>query len=350
MCSDYQPPVNSAIVKYLPVTSPSNRRGFLRRLSGATGIAVAAPSLLRTALGEKSDPAPLAVAKLTDSFLLITGAGANVLAVLGREGVLMVDGGLSERSPELLKLISDHSGGKPVQVLFNTCWDADHTGSNEALAKSGARIIAHENTKLWLGAEFYSRWRKRDYEPRPKTAFPTNTFYSGVQKMKFGDEAIEYSYVMQAHTDGDIYVYFPGPNILMTGGVVGGDCYPVLDFDTGGWIGPSDRTDARYTDAVAPTGLVAAQRTLLKVANAATRIVPGNGPVMTRADLEAESQMLATVRDRLVALIRKGAGPNEMVAAKPTEEFDAKYGNPEQFIRNAYMGLWGHVHELGSIV
>ena len=71
---------------------------------------------------------------------------------------------------------------------------------------------------------------------------------------------------------------------------------------------------------------------------------------MTRADLEAEIEMLATVRDRLVKLIRMGYGPNEMVAAKPTQEFDAKYGNPEQFIRNAYMGLWGHVHELGGIV
>jgi cyclase len=332
------------------VTSPSNRRGFLRRLTGATGIAVAAPGLLRTALAEKSDPAPLAVTKLTDTFLLITGAGANVLAVLGRDGALMVDGGSPERSPELLKLIADQSGGKPVQVLFNTCWDTDHTGSNEVLGKSGAQIIAHENTKLWLGAEFHSRWRKCDYEPRPKSALPTKTFYGGVQKMNFGDEAIEYGYVMQAHTDGDIYVYFPGPNILMTGGVVAGNRYPTLDFDTGGWIGPSDRTDARYTDAVVPTGLVAAQRTLLKVTDASTRIVPGTGPVMTLTDLEAETQMLATVRDRLVTLIRKGAGPNEMVVAKPTEEFDAKYGNPEQFIRNAYMGLWGHVHELGSIV
>ena len=70
--------------------------------------------------------------------------------------------------------------------------------------------------------------------------------------MNFGAEPIEYGYLMQAHTDGDIYVYFPGPNILMAGGVAGGNCYPVLDFDTGGWIGPSDRGDARYSDLVAP--------------------------------------------------------------------------------------------------
>jgi len=305
--------------------------------------------LLKTAQAE-TVPAPLAVNKLSDTFLLINGAGATVLAVLGPNGVLMVDGGAPERSAELLKLVAELSGGKPVQVLFNTCWDPDHTGSNEALGKAGAKIIAQENTKLWLGAEFDSRWRKRTFEPRPKAALPNQTFYSGTKKMTFGDQPIEYGYLMQAHTDGDIYVYFPGPNILMAGGVVSGASYPVLDFDTGGWLGPSDRPDARYNDATTPSGLVGAQRTLLKVTNADTRIVPGYGPVMTRADLQAESEMLATVRDRLVKLIRMGYGPKEMIAAKPTQEFDAKYGNPEQFIRNAYMGLWAHVHELGGIV
>ena len=330
--------------------SPSNRRGFLRIFgTAATGITVAPRALLKKAQAETTPP-PLAVNKLTDTSLLITGAGANVLAVLGPDGVLMVDGGSPEHSQELLKLIADQSGGKPVRVLFNTCWDTDHTGSNETLGKAGIKIIAHENTKLWLGAEFDSRWRKRTYEPRPKSALPNQTFYAGTKKMTFADQPIEYGYLMQAHTDGDIYVYFPRPNILMAGGVAGGNCYPVLDYDTGGWIGPGDRGDARYNDLVAPNGLVAAQRALLKVTNADTRIVPGDGPVMTRADLEAESEMLITVRDRLIKLIRMGYGPNEMVAAKPTAEFDAKYGNPEQFIRNAYMGLWGHVHELGGIV
>lgn len=332
------------------MASPSNRRSFLRIFgTAATGITVVPRALLKTAQAE-TVPAPLAVTKLTDTFLLITGAGANVLAVLGPDGVLMVDGGAPERSADLLKLVAGLSGGKPVQVLFDTCWDTDCTGSNETLGKAGAKIIAQENTKLWLGAEFDSRWRKRTYEPRPKAALPNQTFYSGTQKMTFGDQPIEYGYLMQAHTDGDIYVYFPAPNILMAGGVVSGASYPVLDSDTGGWLGPSDRPDARYNDATAPSGLVGAQRTLLKVTNADTRIVPGEGPVMTRAELQAESEMLATVRDRLVKLIRMGYGPKEMIAAKPTQEFDAKYGNPEQFIRNAYLGLWGHVHELGGIV
>jgi len=316
------------------VIAPSNRRSFFRIFgAAATGITVAQKALIKSAQAETAS-APLAVAKLTDTFLVITGAGANVLAVLGSDGVLMVDGGAPERSPELLKLVAEKSGGKPVQVLFNTCWDTDHTGSNETLGKAGVKIIAHENTKLWLGAEFDCRWRKRTFEPHPKAALPNQTFYTGPKKMTFGTEPVEYSYLMQAHTDGDIYVYFPGPNILMAGGMVAGGSYPMPDYTTGGWIG----------------GLVDAQKALLKVTNADTRIVPGSGPIITQADLQAESDMLATTKDKLVKLIRMGYGPKEMIAAKPTEEFDARYGNPEQFIANAYMGMWGHVRELGGIV
>src|SRR5580704_5770499 len=224
-------PVNPAIVKYLAVISPSNRRSFLRLVgTAATGMAVLQKALVKSASAETA-ATPLFVTKLTDTFLLITGAGANVLAVLGPDSVLMVDGGAPEHSAELLKLIADQSGGKPVRVLLNTCWDTDHTGSNEALGKAGAKIIAHENTKLWLGAEFNSRRQKRTYEPRPNAALPNQTFYTGPKKMTFGDQHVEYSYMMQAHTDGDIYVYFPGPNILMAGGVVSGVSYPILDFD-----------------------------------------------------------------------------------------------------------------------
>ena len=330
--------------------SSSNRRDFLRLFStAATGITVAQRAFVNQA-SAATVAAPLAVTKLTESFLLITGAGANVLAVLGPDGVLMVDGGAPDRSSELLKLIADQSGNKPVQVLFNTCWDTDHTGSNESLGKAGAKIIAHENTKLWLANEFDSRRQKRTFEPHPAAALPNQTFYAGAKKMSFGAEPVEYGYMMQAHTDGDIYVYFPGPNILMAGGVVSGNAYPILDFDTGGWIGPpEDRRDPRYSDPV-PTGLIGAQRTLLKVTNADSRIVPGDGPVMTHADLEAETAMLATVRDRLVKMLKMGLNATEMIAEKPTKEFDAKYGDPEQFIRNAYLGLWAHVRELGGIV
>jgi cyclase len=315
------------------VLQPSNRRGFLRNLAGAaTGVALANRTFAQTGSGPAA--APLEVTKLTDTFLLITGAPGNVLAMLGPDSVLLVNGGSAERSGELLKLVADQSGGKPVKVLFNTCWHPQHTGSNEALGKAGAKIIAHENTKLWLGTEIDCGWQKRTYEPHPKVSLPNQTFYTGEQKMTFGKEPVEYGYMMQAHTDGDIYVYFPGPNILAAGDVVSAGSYPIVDYTTGGWLG----------------GLITGQKALLKVTNADTRVVPGSGPVMKQADLDAENQMLGTVRERLVKLMKQGLGPKEMVAAAPTKDFDEKWGNPDLFIELAYRGLWGHVRELGGIV
>jgi glyoxylase-like metal-dependent hydrolase (beta-lactamase superfamily II) len=152
--------------------------------------------------------------------------------------------------------------------------------------------------------------------------------------MTFGNEKIEYGYMPQAHTDGDIYVFFPTQNVLVAGDVFSIAQYPILDYVTGGWIG----------------GLQNALRDLLKVAKDDTRIIPGTGPVHTRADLQAEADMANTMRDRLVKLMRQGMGPSDMIAAAPTKEFDDKWGNPELFIRNAYRGMWGHVRELGNIV
>jgi glyoxylase-like metal-dependent hydrolase (beta-lactamase superfamily II) len=300
------------------VLSSSNRRDFVKTLIGGA----ACLPLARAAA------TPIAAVKLTDSIVQITGAGSNVLMVTGPDGVMLVDGGSAERSADLLKFVAN-----PVQILFNTHWHWDHTGSNEALGKAGAKIIAHENTKLWLGAEFDVDWEKKTYEPRPKAALPNQTFYTS-GKMTFGNEPIEYALMAQAHTDGDIYVRFPKSNVLMAGDVVSVGSYPVLDYSTGGWIG----------------GLVNAQKAILDMANAETRIVPGNGPVQTRADVQALYDMCNTMRDRLTKLLKQGMGPKEMVAAAPSKDFDDKWGNPELFILNAYRGLWGHVRELGGIV
>jgi len=230
-------------------------------------------------------------------------------------------------------VVAEQSGGRKVQALFNTHWHLESTGSNDALGKAGARIIAHENTKLWMGTDILCKWRKRTFEPRAKEALPNQTFYT-TGKMTFGKEQAVYGYLGQAHTDGDIYVFFPGPNILMTGDVFSVGQYPVLDYTTGGWIG----------------GVSDACKTLLNTCDAQTRIIPGSGPVQARADLQAQADMCATMRTKFVELMRKGMGPKEMLAAAPTKDFDAKWGNPDLFITNAYPGLCGHVREIGGIV
>jgi glyoxylase-like metal-dependent hydrolase (beta-lactamase superfamily II) len=292
-------------------------------------------TLLLAVMAKKafSVPTQIASTKLKDNLTLVTGAGGNIVVLNTPEGLLLVNGGLAETATDLMKFLSDQFKGQPVKTVFNTDWHLEHTGSNEAFKKAGAKIMSHENTKLWIGADFYSDWDKHTYKPRPAEARPTDTFYvSG--KMTFGNETIEYGYMPQAHTDGDIYVFFPAQNVLVAGDVFSVGTYPILDYVTGGWIG----------------GLQNALRDLLKVAKDDTRIIPGTGPVQTRADLQAEADMANAMRDRLVKLMRQGMGPSDMIAAAPSKEFDARWGNPELFIRNAYRGMWGHVRELGNIV
>lgn len=278
-------------------------------------------------------PSQIASTKLTDNLTLITGAGGNIVVLSQPEGLLLVNGSSPEMAADLMKHLSDQFKGQPVKAVFNTDWHLDHTGSNEMFKKAGAKILAHENTKLWIGADFYSDWDKHTYKPRPAEALPTDTFYTS-GKMTFGKEPVEYGYMPQAHTDGDIYVFFPSQNVLVTGDVVTVGQYPVLDYVTGGWIG----------------GMQTALTDLLKVAKADTRVIPGTGPVLTRADIQAESEMMNAMRERLVNLMRQGMGPSDMIAAQPSKEFDAKWGKPDVFIRNAYHGMWGHVRELGKIV
>jgi glyoxylase-like metal-dependent hydrolase (beta-lactamase superfamily II) len=268
----------------------------------------------------------IGVTRFTDTLVLLTGAGANVVAMTGAGGVVMVDGGLAENSAALLDAVAGLAGGARVHTLFNTHWHPEHTGSNLTLGKAGAKIIAHENTRLWMTTDITRPWEKRTFPPAPREARPSSTFYS-TGTMTAGAESIEYGYMLQAHTDGDLYVFFPKSNVLVTGGVVSGEGWPLIDWWTGGWIG----------------GLANGLDTLVRVANADTRVVPGNGPVLTRADLLFQQEMYRTISTRLQQLMRKGRSPDEALAAEPTKEYNAKMGHPEQFIRRAFESCWGQL-------
>ena len=165
----------------------SNRRNFLGALlGGAAGLALPATAFARRLeLGVPETPsqdeeahAGIIATPLGDNLIEFTGAGDNVIVVTGPDGVAMVNGGLAARSADLLKKIAEHTGGKRVQFLFNTDWHPEQTGSNETLAKAGAKIIAHENTKQYMGAEIYVDWQKRTYKPLPAAALPNQTFYT----------------------------------------------------------------------------------------------------------------------------------------------------------------------------
>jgi len=309
------------------------RRDVLRTLlGGAAGLALGASAFRRAAFAQHR-PVSISTRRLHDNLVLLSGAGGNVVLGVGPDGAVMVNGGLREHSADLLQAVMGQTGSTRVRYLFNTDWHVEHTGSNESLGREGATIVAHENTRQYLGAEMFVEWQHRTYRSLPKPALPTRTFHTS-DTMMLGRERIEYGHLGQAHTDGDIYVFFRDANILVAGDVLTVGTYPLADYTSGGWLG----------------GLVTATKLLFDLANDQTRVVPGTGPVQTRADLKVQHDMLVTLRDRVGKMMRQGMGAEDMLAAGVTKEFDERCGSPEVFLSTAYRGMWLHVRELGGIV
>lgn len=301
----------------------TSRRAFLQSALVATTATTLSSGFASAAFARAS--APLTVTPLTDDLFLIAGAGANVVAARGPDGAVLVDGGPEARSAELTKLAMKHTGAKRIATLFNTHWHPEQTGSNLRLGKSGAQIIAHEYTKLWLQRKIVVSWREASYGPLPQPAVPSQTTYT-TGKLVAGDHTIEYGHLGQAHTDGDLYVFFREPNVLVGGGVVSADRWPIVDYETGGWI----------------AGLVAGIDRLLEVADDNTRIVPANGAVMSKADLQAQRTMYFTIYERLINALNKGLSPEEAADTEPAKEFNSQWGDARPFVLMAFKSLWGH--------
>ena len=170
--------------------------------------------------------------KLTDSIALLTGDGGNVAIVIGKDGLMMIDGGLPYLAADLQKAVAAVDAQK-VQILFNTHWHQDHIGSNELLGQSGMKIIAHENVKKRLSMKVVSDALGQTFQPLKPEGQPTETFSKG-GKMTFGKEKLEYMYVPNIHTDNDSWVFFPEANILHTGDMFFNGLYPYIDYSTGG--------------------------------------------------------------------------------------------------------------------
>jgi glyoxylase-like metal-dependent hydrolase (beta-lactamase superfamily II) len=263
--------------------------------------------------------------RLSDDLFVVTLPGApNVVAQTGAGGVVLVDGGTAAVSEALAKAVAALPGGGPVRTIFNTHWHPEQTGSNQALGTAGARIIAHENTRLWLTTDVTWPWNGQRFTRLPTIAQPNATFYT-TGTLPSG---VRYGHIPDAaHTDGDLYVYFPAQNVLAVGDAITGEGWPTVDWVSGGWIG----------------GLFGAAQRLQSLVNDQTRIVPARGPVLGAKELKAQTEMYGTVYNRLTQLLNKGRGPTEAVEARPTKEFDAQMGNPDEFVRRAFESLWAYL-------
>ena len=266
----------------------------------------------------------ITTAQLGDNLYLLGGAGANVIARTGADGVVMVDGGLAQNAAALAQAVAALPNSGPVRTLFNTHWHPEQTGSNEKLGSAGATIIAQENTRLWLQQNITWPWNGQKFKKLVKIAQPNKTFYDKGAL----ESGIQYGYISDAaHTDGDLYVYFPQQNVLAVGDAAYGQGWPVVDWWTGGWIG----------------GIVGGLQRIQTVAKRDTMIVPAVGPVLSFADIAAQVDMYGTIYDRLNQMLNKGHSPSEAVVAKPAKEYEAKMGNADEFIRRSFESLWAYL-------
>jgi len=306
-----------------PCRVDASRRELLRTLA-----ALGAGAVLPLQRSLHAQPPRLGVERLADALCVVRGPNANVLCADSGEGLILIDGGHAEWAPALLQAVSDVFADKPVRALVNTHWHEEQTGANRILGGRGVEIVAHENTKLWLGSEVWVRWSDRKYPPLPQAAQPTTTVYDP-GRLQFGRRTLEHGWARDAHTDGDLYVLLPDENVLVAGGFVSSAGWPVIDWWTGGWT----------------VGMLNGFDRLLEAANERTRIVPAIGPMMSLADLKAQHAMYLTIFERLHTMLAKALSVDEVLAAKPTAEWDARYGDATQFVTLAFQSTFNHLRD-----
>lgn len=242
--------------------------------------------------------------EIADGVHLLAGLACNVIAVIAPDGVLIIDNGRASGSEDLEKSITELDAG-PVRIVLDTHFHFDHIGANEALARDGAVIVAHENVRRRMLAE----WRVPDtlgisyptVAPYPEVALPILTITDSLT-VHFGGHEIEVRYLPSAHSDADVAVFLRDANILHIGDLYLSNGFPIIDSYHGGTI----------------DGLIAAVDALIDLIDDDTKVVPGHGPVSNRRELREYRHMLAAGRDRITALIDEGKTLEEVVAADPT--------------------------------
>ncbi len=261
---------------------------------------------------------------LADGISLVSGLGGNVLAYAGDQGLLLVDSGAPGQTARLLDIL----GGDKVSVLFNSHWHQEQVGGNAEIGASGARLIAHERTRLRLATDFYLPAEDRYQRALPAEAQPAETFYTDAA-MEFNGSRIDYGYLPLAHTDGDIYVYLREADLVAVGDALSPAVDPVFDWGAAAWLG----------------GRIDSLKKLLSLTGANTRFVPSRGEPVGRDYVEAELAFVQAVYDRMVDMIRMGFTPEDMLANGVLDGL-RPLRDPEAFVYDANKGLWAHHNKL----
>jgi glyoxylase-like metal-dependent hydrolase (beta-lactamase superfamily II) len=281
---------------------------------------------LVTLIKDSAAVSPINVHRLRNNISVLEGSGGNVAVLVGRDGKVLIDAGISVSRRQMTKALSD-LGPDPITHLVNSHWHFDHTDGNAWLNSTGAKIISQENTRKYLSqVQRVDDW---DYNflALPPNGIPSEAFASE-RALKLNGASIVLKYYGPAHTDSDISATFEEADVVHAADTFWNGIYPFIDYSTDGSI----------------DGMIRASDANLAAITDNTIIIPGHGkPVSNKAELKEFRDMLVTVRDNVAALKKKGLTRDETVAAMPTAAFDAKFGafviDPGFFTRLVYEGV-----------
>jgi len=262
--------------------------------------------------------------KLAPNFYVLNGQGGAIGVLTGADGVLMVDSQFAPLTEKIVAAIKQVSNA-PIKFLINTHVHGDHTGGNENLGKMGVTILARPELRDRL-AHPAPGANGAPGTPAPAAALPVITYDSPLT-IHIDGEDVQAIPIPKAHTDGDTLVYFPNANVIMIGDYFRSLGYPNIDRANGGSL----------------PGMLAGIDAAIKLCNAQTKVVPGHGAVTDRNGLIAHRDMIIAIRDKIAPMVSQGKTLPEVVAAKPTADYDAKVPGVgttgERFIGQVYAEL-----------
>ncbi|WP_428820303.1 MBL fold metallo-hydrolase [Microbulbifer sp. MCCC 1A16149] len=249
------------------------------------------------------EPKPVA-----DNLYMLTGAGGNMALFTGDDGAFMVDDQFAPLSEKILATVAELTD-KPLRFVVNTHWHGDHTGGNENMGKAGALIVAHENVRKRMSTEQFTKLWNRTTPPSPAAALPVITF-TDVTTFHWNGDEVRVQHVGPAHTDGDAIILFKNANVIHMGDTFFNGSYPYVDLSAGGSI----------------DGVIENARRVLEIADDQTTIIPGHGPLSDKKGLQQYHDLLVRLRSKIKTLVDAGNSREQVIAAKPTREFDEHYG------------------------
>jgi glyoxylase-like metal-dependent hydrolase (beta-lactamase superfamily II) len=293
-----------------------------------------APQTRQAAGGPSFDNVEITVRKVQGNvYLLASGVGGNTTVQVGDTGVLVVDPGYPQLNEKLVAAIRTISP-KAIHYILNTHVHEDHAGGNERLAQVGPQrpnanpltagvggntggattIVAHESV--------YHRMSAAGADHKPGAAWPNDTFFNELREIYFNDDGIQMFHVPSAHTDGDSIVYFRRSDVIATGDLFTTTMYPYIDVARGGHV----------------DGIIAGLNTIIDLAlpnltvqEGGTMIIPGHGRICDEQDVIEYRDMLTIVRDRIQAMVDRKMTLDQVKAARPTLDWDARYGSDTGF-------------------